>query len=163
MRTTFLSLAAAAIALSTISAPAPAPAQEQQARVEGRAAAEAMRKLLNEHYVLPELRPKFAEVLSAGIASGRYDVAEVDELVKRLNADLAKVTTDKHLVVQFDPAALQRQGKAVGLGSRDLDPLQPAIGQATIHHGTQRAVRAPASAPSDQSRFAARAAAEGCP
>jgi DNA-directed RNA polymerase specialized sigma24 family protein len=32
-----------------------------------------------------------------------------------------------------------------------------------IHHGTQHAVRAPASAPSDQSRFAARAAAEGCP
>jgi hypothetical protein len=137
MRTTFLSLAAAAIAFTTIIAPAPAPAQEQRARIDGRGTAEAVRKLLDERYVLPELRPKFAEVLNAGIASGRYDVAEVEELVKRLNDDLAKVTTDKHLSVELDPVASKQLSEAQPGAGADDGPSSPAqiAGAERLNHG----------------------------
>ena len=123
MRTILLSLAAAAIPLASVSLTAPAAAQAQQAKVDGRAAAEAIRKLLNEQYVLTELRPKFDAILSKGIAEGRYDVAEPEELVKRINTDLTEVTPDKHLGVMYDPGqARQLAAAAPGAGADDAPP-----------------------------------------
>ena len=52
------------------------PVAAAAATVDGRAVATEVRRLLNEHYVLPELRSKFAAVLDKGISSGRYDGAE---------------------------------------------------------------------------------------
>ncbi len=123
MRAILLSLTAAAIPLASIAVHAPAAAQAQQARVDGRAAAEAIRKLLNEHYVLTELRPKFDAILAKGIADKRYDVAEPEELVKRINADLATVTPDKHLGVMYDPEqARQLAAAPPGAGADDAPP-----------------------------------------
>ena len=95
--------AASALASMLYATPAAAQAAAQPAKLDGRASAEAVRTLLNEHYVLTELRPKFDAVLAKGIAEGRYDVSEPEELVRLLNADLAKVTPDKHLGVSYDP------------------------------------------------------------
>jgi hypothetical protein len=131
MRIILMSLAAAAIPLTSFALAAPASAQAQQAKVDGRAAAEGVRKLLNEQYVLTELRPKFDAILAKGIADGRYDVAEPDELVKRINADLAKVTPDKHLGVMYDPEqARQLAAAPPGAGADDAPPSAEDIAAA---------------------------------
>ena len=75
----------------------------QQPGLNGRQVASELSRLLAEHYVLPELRPKFAAALTAGIAKGRYDVEAPEELANRLNADLGAVSADKHLGVMYDP------------------------------------------------------------
>jgi hypothetical protein len=95
------------LALGAVSLPASAgsaqPAEQSVAAVDGRAVAGEVKRLLNRHYVLPEARGKFAAVLDKGIASGRYDGADGEKLVQLINADLATVTSDKHLGLMYDP------------------------------------------------------------
>ena len=131
MRMILVSLAATAMPLTSFVFAAPAFAQAEQAKVDGRAAAESIRKLLNEQYVLTELRPKFDAILAKGIADGRYDVAEPDELVKRINTDLAKVTPDKHLGVMYDPEQARQLADAPpGAGADDAPPSAEEVAAA---------------------------------
>ncbi|MEA3053975.1 MAG: hypothetical protein QOG72_2878 [Sphingomonadales bacterium] len=106
------------------------------APADGRAVVAAIRKVLAENYVLPEVRPKLDAALARGLAAGRYDVAEPGMLVDRVNADLASVTPDKHLGLHYDPRAA---AAAAEQGARDDDdgPASPeAIRQAqSRNHG----------------------------
>ena len=117
-------------------APAAVPATAQMsaapaAPVHGRAVVAAMQKLLDEHYVLPEVRPKFDAVLAKGLAAGRYDVSDAKELVSRLNEDLGTVTPDKHLGVMYDPETSAKLASAgPGAGADDAPPTAEDIADA---------------------------------
>ena len=81
------------------------------------------------------MRPKLDSALAKGLAAGRYDVSEPAVLVERVNADLAAVTPDKHLGLQYDPRSAAAAEQA---GRRDDDgPASPeAIRRAqSINHG----------------------------
>ena len=92
-----LVIALGAVSLSAV-AVAAQPAEQAAAAVDGRAVAGEVKKLLNQHYVLPEARAKFAAVLDKGIASGRYDGAQAEKLVQLINADFATVTVSVSFV-----------------------------------------------------------------
>lgn len=104
-------------------AASPAPVFAAQGpSLDGRQVASELSRLLAEHYVLPELRPKFAAAITAAIASGRYDVAAPEELVNRLNADLRTISADKHLAVMYDPATSQELAAAPERAGADDAP-----------------------------------------
>lgn len=118
------------IALASVVALAtPAVAQTQStSAVDGRAVAGEVKRLLNAHYVLPDARAKFAAVLDKGIASGRYNVAEPERVVQLINADLATVTSDKHLGVMYDPKASAELAAAPpNAGADDAPPSAEEI------------------------------------
>ena len=122
-------------------APAPVAAQGRAAQaVDGRAVALEVKRLLNQHYVLPETRAKFAAALDKGIAAGRYSVTDPTLLVTRLNEDLASVTPDKHLGVIFDPHRSKALASApVGGGADDAPPSPGDIRQSELNnHGLTR-------------------------
>ena len=75
---------------AAIPSSAPAIAQPAPAAVpvNGRKVAAAMRALLDKYYILPELRAKFDTKIDASLTAGRYDVANPDQLLDRLNEDL---------------------------------------------------------------------------
>ena len=98
----------------------------QQPNLNGRQVASELSRLLAEHYVLPELRPKFAATLTAGIAKGRYDVEAPEELANRLNADLGAVSADKHLGVMYDPVTSKELAAAPGRAGADDAPATAA-------------------------------------
>lgn len=85
----------------------PALAQPGQARpaakFDPRATVEAVRKTLRANYVLKDRRPALDAALAKGLASGRYKVADPQELAKRVNEDLDAVAHDKHLGMSFNP------------------------------------------------------------
>lgn len=137
MRAILVSLAAAAMPLTSFTLATPALAHSQQETVDGRAVAAEVKRLLDQHYVLPDLRSKFAAVLDKGIASGRYDVAEPEQLVERLNADLATVTPDKHLGVMYDPKTSAELASAPpNAGADDAPATEAEITAAgRLNHG----------------------------
>lgn len=120
---------------------ATAAAQTQAAAaIDGGAVAREVKRLLNEHYVLPEARAKFAAVLDKGIASGRYAVNDRMLLVTRLNENLDSVTPDKHLGVMYDPQRAKALASApAGGGGDDAPPSPQAILQSERNnHGLTR-------------------------
>ncbi|KRC79849.1 S41 family peptidase [Sphingomonas sp. Root241] len=114
-----IQLLAGALAAASLAVPAvPLAAQAQAAKFDSRAVIEAVRKALRENYVIKERRPALDAALAKGLASGRYAVADPQELSKRINDDLAAVAHDKHLGISFDPRvaaelAAGRQGDEV--------------------------------------------------
>ena len=98
-----------------------APAPSAQAQINGREVVAAVRQLLNSHYVLPDVRPKLDAALAKGLADGHYDVADPNELAKRIDADLHQVTPDKHLGVMFDP----ERSKALAAAGPNVDADDP--------------------------------------
>ncbi len=88
---------------SNVTAPAPT--------FDARAAVAEVRRVVAANYVLTEMRPRLDAALARGIATGRYDVSDPNELARRVNADLAEVAHDKHLGLMFDPQM------AAGLGT----------------------------------------------
>lgn len=94
-----LSPAVAQAAPSPASSTTTAPARTFDAR----AAVAEVRRVLAANYVLAEVRPRLDAALAKGLAAGRYDVADPNELTARINADLAEVAHDKHLGLMFDP------------------------------------------------------------
>jgi hypothetical protein len=131
-------LIVAALALSPGMAGAqPAAAPAAVAPADGRAVVAAIRKVLAENYVLPEVRPKLDAALARGLADGRYDVSDPGALVERVNADLAAVTPDKHLGLQYDPRASAAAAAGQGARRDDDGPASPeAIRQAqSRNHG----------------------------
>jgi hypothetical protein len=107
------------------------------APAEGRAVVAAIRKVLAENYVLPEMRPKLDSALAKGLAAGRYDVSDPGVLVERVNADMAAVTPDRHLGLQYDPRAAAAAAAEEGARRDDDGPASPeAIRQAqSRNHG----------------------------
>ena len=99
-----------------------AQATAAQPSLNGRRVAAEVSRLLQQQYVVPELRPKFAAVLEKGITSGRYDVATAPELVNRLNQDLSTVTSDKHLAVMYDPVTSKPRAAAPPKAGADDAP-----------------------------------------
>lgn len=134
MRPHFLLIALAPLALS---GPLAAQQSTATAQIDGRAVASAVRALLDQHYVLPETRPKFDAVLAKGEAAGRYDGIGVEELAKRLNADLHSVTPDKHLGIMVAPEKARELAAAPPhSGADDAPPTEDDISQAVrINHG----------------------------
>lgn len=94
----------AALSVSAALPPAAAREATQAAPAfDARASVDAVRKALRENYVLPAKRAPLDAALAAGLASGRYAVAEPQELARRVNEDMARVTPDKHLGLHYDP------------------------------------------------------------
>jgi hypothetical protein len=97
----------------------PAPAPAAVAPADGRVVAAALRKVLAENYVLPDVRQKLDSALAKGLAEGRYDVSDPKILVERINADMAAVTPDKHLGLMHDP---QQAAQLAGAPQQDDGP-----------------------------------------
>jgi hypothetical protein len=124
----FIALAAIAPIPGSVAAQ---PAAQAAATVDGLAVASEVKRLLAQHYVLPELRTKFAAVLDKGISSGRYDGAQAAKLVELINADLATVTPDKHLGLMYDPeASKQLASGPPNAGADDAAPTPDEIAAA---------------------------------
>lgn len=138
MRCSFLFLACSAIAIAqpAVAAP-PTRGSAAEAQINGREVAAAVRQLLNKHYVLPELRPKFDAAIAKGLAEGRYDISDPEQLVERINSDLRQVTPDKHLGVMYDPEQSKQLAAAPPrAGTGDAPPTAEEIHQAIqINHG----------------------------
>ena len=96
--------------------PAPAAiaaAQEQPAaaavtRAQARSVVAELRRRIATNYVLPERKSAIDAALAAGLKSGRYDVTNPNQLVERVNADLAAVSNDKHLGLSHNPQQAAR-------------------------------------------------------
>ena len=103
--------------------PKPAPAASPSALVEPAAVVAEVRRLVGEHYVLPERRPALDAVLAAGLSSGRYQVREPGLLADRISTDLARVSGDQHLYFNYDP----QRSVASGPGPREGEPDAAAM------------------------------------
>lgn len=107
-------------------------------RVIDRAAA-----LLNENYVFPETAKKMEAALRERQKAGEYDsITNGDDFAEKLTADLRAVSKDRHLGVNFspaalpkqppsggpDPAAMRRQMERMNCGFEKAERLPPNIG-----------------------------------
>lgn len=117
------SITAGAVAQSQQAAPAaPQPAKRQLppganepvAEGEGRAVAEKLAGELELNFVYPEQAKRYAAMLRANLASGRYDDGTRQQLAERLTEDLQAVAKDGHLHVQLAEPPRERQGGADG-------------------------------------------------
>ena len=106
-------------------------------QVDAKAVVADVRRILNENYVLPELRPKLDAALAKGLAEGRYNVANPAVLAERINADLDAVAHDKHLGMHHDAAqAAQLAARPAGAGADDAPPSAEEIRFADrLNHG----------------------------
>ncbi|WP_230770305.1 S41 family peptidase [Sphingomonas sp. Leaf4] len=106
------------IAVIALSA-APARAQDDPGTV-----AAATRAALAERYVLPDVATK----LGAALASpDRYRGLQGEALADRINADMARVTPDKHLSLRFDPRTAAMLASRPPAGDDDDAPLPPGV------------------------------------
>jgi hypothetical protein len=132
---------AGAAALALIPATAGAQAQEATAataaKVEPRAVVADIKRILNENYVLPEMRPQLAAALDKGLAAGRYNVSDPGILSERINTDLTAVAHDGHLGMHFDPKqSAQLAARPAGAGADDAPPTEEEIRFADrVNHG----------------------------
>jgi hypothetical protein len=132
---------AGAAALALIPANAGAQAQEATtatpAKVDSRAVVADVRRILNENYVLPELRPQLDAALAKGLAEGRYNVTDTATLAERINADMEAVAHDHHLGMHYDPnQSAELAARPVGAGADDAPPSADEIRFADrLNHG----------------------------
>ncbi|WP_310467635.1 S41 family peptidase [Sphingomonas sp.] len=130
---------AAGIVVAPLAGAAPALAQASEARapVDVAKLVAATRALLNRHYVLPALRPKFDAMLAEGLAAGRYADPDPEAVVRKINADLGRVTPDKHLGLMYDPAQSRALAAAPpNAGADDAPPSAADIANAAKqNHG----------------------------
>jgi hypothetical protein len=130
-----------AAALALIPATAGAQAQEATAaaaaKVEPRAVVADVKRILNENYVLPEMRPQLAAALDKGLAAGRYNVSDPGVLAERINEDLTAVAHDGHLGMHFDPKqSAELAAHHAGAGADDAPPTEEEIRFADrLNHG----------------------------
>ena len=125
-----MAILAGAAVVSLIPASSAAVAQTAaEAKVDGRAVVADVKRILNENYVLPEMRPKLAAALDRGLAAGRYDkIGDPAVLAQAINADLDAVAHDKHLGMQYDPKqAEQLAARPPGSGADDAPPTAEEI------------------------------------
>lgn len=132
---------AGAAALALIPANAGAQAQEATtatpAKVNSRAVVAGVRRILNENYVLPELRPQLDAALAKGLAEGRYNVTDTALLAERINADMGAVAHDHHLGIHYDPKqSAELAARPEGAGADDAPPSAEEIRFADrLNHG----------------------------
>jgi len=131
---------AGAAALALIPANASAAVQEAAvtpASVDAKAVVADVTRILNENYVLPDLRPKLAAALSKGLAEGHYSVSDPNVLAERINADLDAVAHDAHLGMHPDPKqAAELAARPRGAGADDAPPTPEEIRFADrLNHG----------------------------
>jgi hypothetical protein len=134
---------AGAAALAMTSATAGAQAQDPTAeaaapaKIDARAVVADVRRILNENYVLPELRPKLDAALAKGLAEGRYDVMDTGVLAERINADLDAIAHDEHLGMHHDPKqSADLAARPAGAGRDDAPATAEEIRFAErINHG----------------------------
>ena len=69
-------------------------------------------------------------MLTKGIAAGRYDITDPDQLVERLNADLHTVTPDKHLGLMYNPETSKELAAHPDTGADDAPPTPEDIAAA---------------------------------
>jgi len=130
-----------AAALALIPANASAAVQEAAAvtpaSVDAKAVVADVTRILNENYVLPDLRPKLAAALSKGLAEGHYSVSDPNVLAERINADLDAVAHDAHLGMHPDPKqAAELTARPRGAGADDAPPTPEEIRFADrLNHG----------------------------
>jgi hypothetical protein len=136
-----MTILAGASALALIPANANAAAQEATAAtpasVDARAVVADVQRILNENYVLPDLRPKLSAALSKGLAEGRYNVRDPNVLAERINADLDAVAHDAHLGMHLDPKqSAELATRPQGAGADDAPPTPEEIRFADrLNHG----------------------------
>ena len=132
---------AGAAMLALIPANASAAVQEAAAvtpaSVDAKAVVADVTRILNENYVLPDLRPKLAAALSKGLADGHYSVSDPNVLAERINADLDAVAHDAHLGMHPDPKqAAELAARPRGAGADDAPPTPEEIRFADrLNHG----------------------------
>ena len=132
---------AGAAALAMISTNAAAAAQEpspaEQASVDAKAIVADVTRILNENYVLPDMRPKLAAALAKGLADGHYSVSDPNVLAEKINADLDAVANDRHLGMHPDPKqAAELSAPPRGAGADDAPPTAEEIRFADrLNHG----------------------------
>lgn len=132
---------ASAAALALIPATAGAQAQEATAaaatKVNPRTVVADIKRILNENYVLPEMRPQLAAALDKGLAAGRYNVSDPGILSERINADLTAVAHDGHLGMHFDAKqSADLAARPAGAGADDAPPTEEEIRFADrLNHG----------------------------
>jgi hypothetical protein len=84
------------------------PAANALTAAQGRAVVSEMRRRVAANYVLPDKKAAIDAALARGLTSGRYDVTDRQELVARVNADLAAASNDGHLNISDNPAQAAR-------------------------------------------------------
>ena len=135
---------AGAAALALIPANAGAQAQEAttatQPSIDAKAVVADVRRILNENYVLPELRPQLDAALAKGLAEGRYDVTDTGALAERINFDLEAVAHDHHLGMHFDPKqSAELAARPAAASARGADsgrsPRAARVSDRTRAHG----------------------------
>ena len=83
MKTMAILVGAAAIAITPAGATAAlqgAGAAKPAAALDANAVVADVQRILNENYVLPELRPQLSTALAKGLADGHYDVSDPGDL-----------------------------------------------------------------------------------
>ena len=137
MRIAAILAGTAVLAIASASFAQPAPAPAAAAQVDAAKTVADVRRILAANYVLPEVRPKLDAALAAGLASGRYNVADPGELATRINADLDAVAHDKHLGLEYAPERFaELSAQPPGGGADDAAPSAEQIRRATrINHG----------------------------
>ena len=81
----------------------PAPSAPSATSLDSRVVVAEVRRIIAERYVLPERRPALDAVLAQGLASGRYDLRDPQQLADRINEDLTATGRDRHLNFQYNP------------------------------------------------------------
>lgn len=140
MKTMAILVGAAAIAITPAGATAAlqgASAAKPTAAVDAKAVVADVQRILNENYVLPELRPQLSTALAKGLADGHYDVSDPGVLAERINADLTAVAHDAHLGMHPDPKqAAELAARPGGAGADDAPPTPEEIRFANgLNHG----------------------------
>jgi len=133
---------AGAAALAMVSTNAAAAVQQpsaaaQAATVDAKAVVADVTRILEENYVLPEMRPKLAAALAKGLADGHYNVSDPGVLAEKINADLDAVANDRHLGMHPDPKqAAELAARPRGAGADDAPPTAEEVRFADrLNHG----------------------------
>jgi hypothetical protein len=106
------------------------------ASFDSHAAVAAIRRILNENYVLPEVRPPLDAALAKSLAAGTYDVDDPAVFAERVNADLKAVAHDKHLNLRFDPETAARLAAQPAGDGPDKGPSKEDVRDAQrLAHG----------------------------
>ncbi|MEU2515451.1 S41 family peptidase [Streptomyces syringium] len=78
-------------------------------------------RLLIEHYVFPETAEQLADLLQRRLTEGAYDVDDIEELARRVTADLQSVNGDPHLSLKYHADRVPPQQGAAALSSMRRD------------------------------------------
>ena len=135
LMTILAGVAAAALVPASTSAQAP-NSGAAQAKIDPKAVVADVRRIINENYVLPEMRPKLDAVLAKGLAAGRYNTTDVGVLAERINADMESVAHDGHLGMHFDAKHAADLRARPDAGDDDAPPSADEIAFANkLNHG----------------------------